>query len=267
MAERALCENANMRSTVEQVALADGGGVARIRTCGGAGGASRRRSITPETVADRPARRHLGFGRGARMSFERDEATFPGGVRHGLRPGLAGRRKYGSEPARVPGSPAHDGIVNTSEGVRRVCGRAGETGGGPSTGEPLRARRVEADRDGASCSEDGGRFHRRGRTRPAPALRRHRGPRRSHRRRGHGGAGPCGRRRGTVRRRQCGRGSPRRAVPPRPSAAPMGAPKVLLVRLNGAGKPTAGGLLAERLECATAAAAQATLDAWEVTQA
>jgi chorismate synthase len=40
--------------------------------------------ITTEMVADHLARRRLGYGRGARMKFERDEVTFIGGVRHGL---------------------------------------------------------------------------------------------------------------------------------------------------------------------------------------
>mgnify|MGYP001182014187 CR=1 FL=1 len=40
--------------------------------------------VTTEMVADALARRRLGYGRGARMSFERDEVTFLGGVRHGL---------------------------------------------------------------------------------------------------------------------------------------------------------------------------------------
>ncbi|MEU6253638.1 chorismate synthase [Streptomyces sp. NPDC047043] len=40
--------------------------------------------VTTETVADHLARRRLGYGRGARMKFERDEVTFLGGVRHGL---------------------------------------------------------------------------------------------------------------------------------------------------------------------------------------
>ncbi|MFD6618766.1 chorismate synthase [Streptomyces albidoflavus] len=40
--------------------------------------------ITTELVADHLARRRLGYGRGARMKFERDEVTFLGGVRHGL---------------------------------------------------------------------------------------------------------------------------------------------------------------------------------------
>ncbi|MFJ3305527.1 chorismate synthase [Streptomyces sp. NPDC086549] len=40
--------------------------------------------ITTEMVADHLTRRRLGYGRGARMKFERDEVTFLGGVRHGL---------------------------------------------------------------------------------------------------------------------------------------------------------------------------------------
>ncbi|MEU0767898.1 chorismate synthase [Streptomyces albogriseolus] len=40
--------------------------------------------ISTEMVADHLARRRLGYGRGARMKFERDEVTFLGGVRHGL---------------------------------------------------------------------------------------------------------------------------------------------------------------------------------------
>ncbi|MFI5803962.1 chorismate synthase [Streptomyces sp. NPDC051561] len=40
--------------------------------------------ITTEMVADALARRRLGYGRGARMKFEKDAVTFLGGVRHGL---------------------------------------------------------------------------------------------------------------------------------------------------------------------------------------
>lgn len=40
--------------------------------------------VTTDLVADHLARRRLGYGRGARMKFERDEVTFVGGVRHGL---------------------------------------------------------------------------------------------------------------------------------------------------------------------------------------
>jgi chorismate synthase len=41
------------------------------------------RTSTPE-VADALARRRAGYGRGARMSFERDEVDFLGGIRHGV---------------------------------------------------------------------------------------------------------------------------------------------------------------------------------------
>ena len=40
-------------------------------------------AVTTGQVADALARRRLGYGRGARMQFERDEVTFLGGVRHG----------------------------------------------------------------------------------------------------------------------------------------------------------------------------------------
>ena len=40
--------------------------------------------VTTAAVAEALTRRRLGYGRGARMKFERDEVTFLGGVRHGL---------------------------------------------------------------------------------------------------------------------------------------------------------------------------------------
>jgi chorismate synthase len=40
--------------------------------------------VTSENVADALARRRAGYGRGARMKFERDEVELTGGVRHGL---------------------------------------------------------------------------------------------------------------------------------------------------------------------------------------
>jgi chorismate synthase len=39
--------------------------------------------VTTEDIADSLARRRLGYGRGARMKFEKDEVTLIGGVRHG----------------------------------------------------------------------------------------------------------------------------------------------------------------------------------------
>ena len=40
-------------------------------------------TVTTTEIADQLARRRLGYGRGARMSFERDEVEVLGGVRHG----------------------------------------------------------------------------------------------------------------------------------------------------------------------------------------
>lgn len=40
-------------------------------------------SLTTDVVTSELARRRLGYGRGARMKFEKDEVTFVGGVRHG----------------------------------------------------------------------------------------------------------------------------------------------------------------------------------------
>jgi chorismate synthase len=40
-------------------------------------------AITAEEIADELGRRRLGYGRGPRMKFERDEVTLLGGVRHG----------------------------------------------------------------------------------------------------------------------------------------------------------------------------------------
>ncbi|MEX0428667.1 chorismate synthase [Nocardioides sp. DS6] len=46
----------------------------------------------------------------------------------------------GFELAATPGSQAHDEIVPTDEGIRRVSGRSGGTEGGMTTGEILRVR-------------------------------------------------------------------------------------------------------------------------------
>lgn len=39
--------------------------------------------ITSDDIAEQLARRRLGYGRGARMKFERDAVTMLAGVRHG----------------------------------------------------------------------------------------------------------------------------------------------------------------------------------------
>ena len=40
--------------------------------------------VTSDDIGRDLARRRLGYGRGARMSFEQDEVELLGGVRHGL---------------------------------------------------------------------------------------------------------------------------------------------------------------------------------------
>src|SRR4051794_41904655 len=40
-------------------------------------------TVTVEAIGDELARRRLGFGRGPRMRFERDDVELLGGVRHG----------------------------------------------------------------------------------------------------------------------------------------------------------------------------------------
>ena len=41
-------------------------------------------TVTSDDIADELARRRLGYGRGARMKFERDQVTVLAGVRHGV---------------------------------------------------------------------------------------------------------------------------------------------------------------------------------------
>ncbi len=108
----------------------------------------------------------------------------------------------GFELAATPGSLAHDEIVPTDDGIRRVTGRAGGTEGGMTTGEMLRVRAAmkpiatvpRALRTVDVATGEAGRG-------PPPALRRLRGARRRHRRRGDGRAGARRRRAGEVRRR------------------------------------------------------------------
>ncbi len=40
--------------------------------------------VTSDDIADQLARRRLGYGRGARMKFEKDQVTVLAGVRHGV---------------------------------------------------------------------------------------------------------------------------------------------------------------------------------------
>ncbi len=71
-------------------------------------------AVTTEEIAGELARRRLGFGRGPRMRFERDEVTLVGGVRHGRTLGspvaieIANTEwpKWEQEMSAAPGAPS-----------------------------------------------------------------------------------------------------------------------------------------------------------------
>ncbi|WP_329180749.1 chorismate synthase [Streptomyces sp. NBC_01477] len=72
--------------------------------------------VTTELVADALARRRLGYGRGARMKFERDEVTFIGGVRHGLTMGspvavMVGNTEWPKWEQVMAADPVDPGIL------------------------------------------------------------------------------------------------------------------------------------------------------------
>jgi chorismate synthase len=70
--------------------------------------------VTVETIADELARRRLGFGRGPRMRFERDELNLSAGVRHGRTLGSpvgieilnSEWPKWEQEMSAAPGTPS-----------------------------------------------------------------------------------------------------------------------------------------------------------------
>ncbi|CAG7655260.1 chorismate synthase [Actinacidiphila bryophytorum] len=72
--------------------------------------------VTTDMVGDALARRRLGYGRGARMKFERDEVTFLGGVRHGLTMGspvavMVGNTEWPKWEQVMAADPVDPGIL------------------------------------------------------------------------------------------------------------------------------------------------------------
>lgn len=121
----------------------------------------------------------------------------------------------GFELARVPGSQAHDEIVNTPEGIKRTSGRMRRhRGRSDHRRAAARPRRDEADRHRAARAGHHRRRHRRGRQGSPPALRRLRRACRGHRRRGDGRPRPRGRGGREVRRRLGHRDPSQRPVVP-----------------------------------------------------
>ena len=148
--------------------------------------------VTVEQIGDELARRRLGFGRGPRMRFERDDVELLGGVRHG----------------RTLGSPVSIVIHNTEwpkwqEEMSPAPGRHREAAA-PAPARPRRPRRHaevrlrrRPQRARAGERTGDGRARRRRHAREAAARRaRHRGDQPRH---------PDGR---GARRRRCGARTP-----------------------------------------------------------
>ncbi|GAA4959185.1 hypothetical protein GCM10023238_27510 [Streptomyces heliomycini] len=88
--------------------------------------------ITTDMVADHLARRRLGYGRGARMKFERDEVTFLGGVRHGLTLGSPVRGHGGQHRVAEVGA-GHGGRPGRPEVLAGLARNAPLTRPAPAT--------------------------------------------------------------------------------------------------------------------------------------
>src|ERR687897_2043972 len=89
--------------------------------------------VTTADVASALARRRLGYGRGARMTFEQDEVEFLGGVRHGrtlgspvaIRVGNSEWPKWETVMAADPVDPAElEGIARNAPLTRPRPGHA-----------------------------------------------------------------------------------------------------------------------------------------------
>lgn len=78
--------------------------------------------VTSKDVAAALARRRLGFGRGARMTFEQDEVEFLGGVRHGVTMGSPvairiGNTEWPKWQAVMAPDPVSDEALATADDV------------------------------------------------------------------------------------------------------------------------------------------------------
>ena len=79
-------------------------------------------------------------GLGSHVHWDRRLASRLAGALMGIQAIKGVEVGDGFELAATPGSLAHDEIVPTADGIRRVSGRSGGTEGGMSTGEILRVR-------------------------------------------------------------------------------------------------------------------------------
>jgi len=87
-------------------------------------------AVTTQVVRDALARRRLGYGRGARMSFEQDEVTFLGGVRHGVTQGgpvaiMVGNTEWPKWEAVMSADPVDPAALTGARGAALTRPRPG----------------------------------------------------------------------------------------------------------------------------------------------
>ena len=154
---------------------------------------------SPSTqIGDELARRRLGFGRGPRMRFERDDVEFLGGVRHGAHARLAGLDR---DPQHRVAEVAGGDVARARASPRSRC-----TSPGPAT-PTSSACRSTASTTPATCSSGPAP------ARPRPGSPPARWPRRSSPQLGTDGPeprGPDGRRPRAPAERPAHAGRPRR---------------------------------------------------------
>ena len=82
-------------------------------------------TITSDDIADQLARRRLGYGRGARMKFERDQVTVLAGVRHGVTLGgpiaiEVGNTEWPKWETVMAPDPVDEGVLDEEGGARNA---------------------------------------------------------------------------------------------------------------------------------------------------
>src|SRR2546426_1767311 len=82
-------------------------------------------TVTSDDIADQLARRRLGYGRGARMKFERDQVTVLAGVRHGVTLGgpiaiEIGNTEWPKWEIVMAADPVDQGTLDENGGARNA---------------------------------------------------------------------------------------------------------------------------------------------------
>jgi chorismate synthase len=123
--------------------------------------------VTSEQISKELARRRLGYGRGARMSFEQDVVTIIGGVRHGVTLGSPVAIEVGNsewpkwetvmaadpvDPAVLEGQARNAPLTARARGTRtsRECRNTATPTRGRSWNARVRGRRPPGSRSARS---------------------------------------------------------------------------------------------------------------------